>query len=353
VKLKIALFCGHKSPYGLAHLMHIINEFDAKVVIIGTDERWDTFRQRLGGKMYYTPRDNSVLGIMKDIARRILPTWAIRLVRRNYRKHNFDNFREILRSRNIKVWEVSDINNEDIIKSLKKLDVDLFLSAAYPQIFSKAVLEIPKYGAVNFHPALLPKYRGAHPHFWQIMNGEKEGGLTAHFMTENIDRGDIIAQLSFSIEECSYAELYEKIIEHTPQLVHDVRVFFEKAGQARPQNPENATYYRNDREIHYRIFWNIHTSREIYNLIRTGRGFCFFRGQRLIFTAVYVTESNRNLTNNVRVEQGTIVDVGKDSISVKTIDGCINIREIVDGHKHLSFLQWTKKRNVYVGEKFD
>ena len=206
------------------------------------------------------------------------------------------------------------------------------MSAAYPQIFSKEVLDIPKIGAINFHPALLPKYRGAHPHFWQILNGESEGGLTAHFMTERIDDGDIIAQVSFPIDGCTYAELYEKIIENTPPLVSSVGVFFQKeANRARPQNPEDATSYRSDRQIDGRIFWSIHTSKEIQNLTRAGVAYCFFRDKMVNFVSSDVTESNRNLTNHVRVESGTIVDIGQDSISVKTIDGCINITRIRKG----------------------
>jgi methionyl-tRNA formyltransferase len=345
--VKIAFFCGHKSPYGLAHLTPLINEFDVKVVIIGTEERWKIFHRNLGGKVYYEPRrDNYLFLVVKIVVR-----WVVKLLAA-YRK--LKDVRQLLRFRHIELWEIFDVNSENAIQRFKELDVDLFISAAYPQIFSKYVLDIPKLGAVNFHPALLPAYRGAHPHFWQIVNGEREGGITAHFMTESIDDGDIIAQLSFPIEDCTYLELYEMIIKHTHQLVREVQIFFEmQTTQARPQRAEDATYYRNDREIHGRVFWHIHTSEEIYNLIRTGRAFCFFKGKKVIFASSYKTKSNRNLTNGVRVESGTIVDVGKDSVSVKTIDGCINIKEIKKGRKNLSFLQWAKVMNISIGEKFD
>jgi len=353
VKFGVALFCGHKSPYGLAHIMPIVDEYDVRVVVIGTDDRWNKFREILGGKIYYTPRCNSIRDLIRRIAIRVHIVGALRLVRNKYKKDDWGSLRRVLRSRNIDIWEIYDVNREDAIMQFKKLNVDLFISAAYPQIFSESLLEIPKMGAVNFHPALLPRYRGAHPHFWQIVNGEKEAGITAHFMTKDIDKGDIIEKISFSIEDCSYNELYSKIINYTPQLVKSVRLFFEEGGQAKPQNPEIATYYRNDREIHRRIFWNIHSSKEINNLIRTGKAFCFFRGKRVIISSAYATESNRNLTNGVRVENGTIVDIGNDSISVKTIDGCINIREVIDCFKCMSFLKWARKRNVYVGEKYD
>jgi methionyl-tRNA formyltransferase len=132
-----------------------------------------------------------------------------------------------------------------------------------------------------------------------------------------------------------------------------VRQFFEKDMQALPQDSSNATFFRNNREIHRRIFWNIHSSQEIYDLIRTGQGFCFFRNRKVVFLSAYMSESNRNLTNNVRVESGTIVDVGKDSISIKTIHGCINVKELQEGGKRFSFLEWARKKNLYIGEKFE
>lgn len=347
MKVKIAFFCGHKSPYGLAHLAPLFQEFDVKVVIVATEERWKVFQDRLSGEAYYEPRSSSYLITLAKIIRRWVVKWVTA-----YKKVR--EMRQLLLSNQTELWELFDINDKKTIERFRKLDVDLFISAAYPQIFSKDVLAIPKLGAVNFHPALLPKYRGAHPHFWQILYGEKEGGVTAHFMTEHIDNGDIIAQLSFPMEDCTYDELYEKIVNYTRPLVKKVAAFFAmRTRQPIPQKAEEATYYRNDREIHGRIFWNIHTSEEIHNLIRTGRCFCFFRGKKEIFISSYITKSNRNLTNNVRVENGTIVDVSKDSLSVKTIDGCINITEIRMGRKNISFLQWAKARNISIGEKFE
>ena len=348
--VKIAFFCGHKSPYGLAHLAPLIKEFDVNVVVMADEERWKIFHDRLVGKVYYEPRSNNFLFLVA----KILLRWFDKLLELLAEYRTFKDVQRLLRRKHIELWEISDVNSENAIERLKKLDVDLFVSAAYPQIFSENILDIPRLGAVNFHPALLPKYRGAHPHFWQIVNGEKEGGMTAHFMKESIDAGDIIAQVSFPINDCTYPELYEKIIKQTHQLVREVRIFFEaRTTRARPQKMEGATYYRNEREIHLRVFWNIHTSEEIYNLIRTGKAFCFFKGKRVVFASSYVTESNRNLTNGVRVESGTIVDVGKDSFSVKTIDGCINIKEIKKGRRTLSFLQWARIMNMCIGEKFD
>jgi methionyl-tRNA formyltransferase len=347
MEIKAVFFCGHQSPYGIAHLEPVIHAFDVQVVIIGTSERWKGFRQHLNGKTYYQPgRQRTTFSLSK-----ILPQRAASLLR-HYRI--LAGMNRMLRAKSIGLWRVFDVNSEDNIRELKELDVDLFLSAAYPQIFSKRLLEIPRLGAVNFHPSLLPKYRGAHPHFWQIVNGESQGGITAHFMTEKIDDGNIISQLSFPIDGCTYSELYEKIIECTPQIVSETCSFFQEEGRpGQLQAAQDATYYRNDRDIHSRIFWSIHTSAEIQNLIRTGKAYSFFRGKNVVFISSYVTASNRNLTNEVRVESGTIIDVGKDSLVIKTIDGCINIKEIRMQMRNLSFIQWANAMKIFIGEKFE
>jgi len=102
---------------------------------------------------------------------------------------------------NIFLEAVFDVNDAALYQELKKEKYDLFICAAYPQILSKNLLEIPERGVINFHPSVLPRCRGAHPHYWALSEGERFGGITAHFMTEKIDDGDIIAQTKFPISQ--------------------------------------------------------------------------------------------------------------------------------------------------------
>jgi methionyl-tRNA formyltransferase len=351
MKLKVVFFCGHKSPYGLAHLSPILDRFDVKAVVVGSDERWELFRQQLIGKTYYSPDDNLYNTAIKT-AKKLLPSWITRIIKGNYRKSKPVLVEEILLPKHINFEKIFDVNSNESLRKFIELDADLFMVAAYPQIFSKSLLEIPKRGSINFHPSLLPKYRGAHPHYWQIVNGEKDGGITAHFMTENIDDGDIVSQLKFPIEDVGYDVLYEKIIMFTPCLVNEVRLFFEEnKSKAIPQDHSLSTYYKNERDIHNRIFWNSHSSIEIHHLTRTGRSFCFFRGKKVTILSSYITTSNRNLVNGVRVENGTIIDICKDSLVIKTLDGCLHIKEIREDNRNLTYLQWAKKKNLFVGDK--
>jgi methionyl-tRNA formyltransferase len=356
MKLRVLFFCGDKSPYGLAHLIPILkSRFDLVAVVIPTEDRWEYFREALLGKSYYKAKSEHILmEVVKTIIMRLVPTRIIRLVRKGYEKDKDINIVDILGVHDISLIRVFDINKRSFIEKVKKINPDIIFSAAYPQIFSKELILIPSKGSINFHPSLLPRYRGAHPHFWAIVKGEKISGLTAHFMTENIDDGDIIAQIDFPIEQYTYSELYKKIIQETPNLVKLVESFFREGGsKAKPQDSSEATYFRNDREIHRRIFWDIHTADEIRNLCRTEQAFCFFRGIKVHYLKAYVTDSNRNLTNDVRVENGTIVDIYKDAIVVKTKDACINIQEFKENGKRLPLKKWVEKHRVNIGEKFD
>jgi len=253
----------------------------------------------------------------------------------------------------VPIWYTDDVNSEQFIEKIRSTHVDLIFSAAYPQIFSKQLISISTQGAVNFHPSLLPKFRGAHPHYWAIVKGEEKSGLTTHFMTDNIDDGDIIAQIEFAIDGYSYSQLYEKIIKETPNLVKKVEKFFlENNQKPTPQNSQHASYFREPRQIHNRIFWGIHSAKDIFNLVRAQKAYTFFRHEKMVIKECYLTESNRNLTNNIEVENGIIVDLTKNSIAVKASEGVINVTKVYAQRKVLKAPELIKKYKVLIGEKF-
>ena len=354
--MRVIFFCGHKSPYGSVHLKPLLqSNFDIVAVVIATDKRWDIFRERLVGEDYYFGKDSAIkrLGwIIKTLIKKLIPGVIIEKLKKNYKDR--DNIKKVLKKHKISLWFVDDVNTEGFIQDVKNMHVDLIISAAYPQIFSKRLISAPIRGAVNFHPSLLPKFRGAHPHYWAIVRGEKESGLTAHFMTEQIDDGDIIAQIDFPIQDYDYEQLCEKIALETPNLVRKAEDFFLKGkNSVVRQNSSKASYFRNDREIHHRIFWNIHTAKDIFNLVRGGNAFCFFRSQRIIVEVCFVSNKNRNLTNKIEVENGIIVDLGKNSIAVKASLGIVNITEVRYRYRKMEASKFTTKYNILVGERFD
>lgn len=345
--MKVIFFCGDGSRYGMAHLEPMLaSDFDVVAVVFATPARWAIFRRALSGKKYIDLKHRTFVQILKRIIPALKHRWQSRKARRDVLR--------MIASYNVPLWIEHDVNSDAFIEKARKLDPDLVISAAYPQIFKKGLLDVGKKHAVNFHPSLLPKFRGAHPHFWTIVEGETEGGVTAHVMTESLDDGPIVAQRGFDIEGTTYAALYDRIVAETPALVQDVaRFYLQDEGQLKPQDPAGVSYYRNNRPIHSRIFWSQMPAERIKNLSRTGTAFCFHRGNKVMLVQVTAQEKNRNMTNDVQVAPGTIVDVKDDGVVVQAETGFVHIQKLRCGDKEMDFKQWVKRRRIHIGEAFE
>lgn len=352
--MKVVFFCGNQSRYGIGHLIPLLeSKLQIAKVIIATPKRWQIFRETLQGKRYYEEKEFFNWNI-KFLAKTILPAKVANLLRSLKSKSTNVNIKSICNQHNVSLTEVFDVNDATFCEELKEEGYDLFISAAYPQIFRANLLKIPNIGAVNFHPSALPRCRGAHPHYWALAEGEEYGGVTAHFMTERLDDGDIIAQTKFAISRYNYADYYERIEEETPQLVKKVEdYFFGTDRKLNPQDSEKATYFRNDREIHHRIFWNLHDAEQIYNICRAGNAFFFLKGEKIILTKAYVSKQNRNMTNQVSVENGAVVDFYQDAVVIKTLKGFINIQAVQLKGRNLSWRKWADKSKIRIGLKME
>lgn len=111
----------------------------------------------------------------------------------------FSPVKEVAIKHNIEVFQPSKIRLD--YESLKKLDIDLIVTCAFGQILPKEVLDLPKYGSINVHASILPKYRGSAPIEYAIMNGDKKTGVTIMYMDEGMDTGDIIKISKLPIED--------------------------------------------------------------------------------------------------------------------------------------------------------
>ena len=270
-------------------------------VVLATDERWAIFHEALTGQPFQ---------------RRSLMTETKRLAKWILGRNPFDYTGQTLRllaRHNIPVIWCEDVNAASAVSSFTEHSPDLILSAAYPQIFEPELLSIAPRGAFNSHPSLLPRCRGANPVFWSIASGETVSGATIHYMTDKLDQGDIVAQIRVNLAPTdTYSELYDKLIKVVPELISQfVNFLVKRDGHTVPQDDDKATYFRNEREIHQRIFWSGMTAHQIQNLVRAcgGNAFFWLNDIRIRVRRVDAAETNRNLTNNVTVPPGTIVDM--------------------------------------------
>ena len=128
-------------------------------------------------------------------------------------KMAFSPVKEFAISKNINVYQPIKVRkNEEFIEEIKKINPDLICVVAYGKILPKEILEIPKYGCINVHASILPKYRGAAPIQWAVINGDKTTGVTTMFMDEGMDTGDILLKEETVISDNeTTGELWEKL----------------------------------------------------------------------------------------------------------------------------------------------
>jgi methionyl-tRNA formyltransferase len=155
------------------------------------------------------------------------------------------NFIETARARGIPVHEPGSPNTPGFIAAMRRLKPDIFLAVGYTNLLKVELLGAPRLLAANFHASLLPAYRGRHPLYWALQNGEKWVGLTVHAMDQGLDTGDILYQVREAVlPGDTVADLYERIMVQSVPLIG--RLLADAAAGTltrRPQGTEGASYY--------------------------------------------------------------------------------------------------------------
>lgn len=212
----------------------------------------------------------------------------------------FESVAELARSSGIPVLTPRTPNTPDFISLVRSLQPDLLFSFYYRRLLSKELLSIPRLGAVNLHGSLLPKYRGRCPVNWVLINGEARTGVTLHYMNEEADAGDIIAQKEVAIAlEDTALTLFQKLARSALELFRETFPLI-KAGVAPriPQDPHQATYYGGRRPEDGKIDWR-KSALSLYNLIRAltfpyPGAFTFYRGRKLYVWGSRLTSEGRD-----------------------------------------------------------
>lgn len=121
------------------------------------------------------------------------------ITRPDYPEERGNSVKDVALNHNIPCCQPKNIGQQKVVRKIKEVNPEAIFVAWYGQRLSKSILDIPLKGCINFHPSLLPKYRGPTPVNWAIINGETETGVTAHYMEEEFDKGDIIFQRKLAI----------------------------------------------------------------------------------------------------------------------------------------------------------
>lgn len=142
------------------------------------------------------------------------------------------------------VYQPATLKDPEVIDTIKKLNPDVIVVVAYGKLLPKAVLDIPPLGCINVHGSLLPKYRGAAPIQWTVINGDKFGGVTTMYMGEGLDTGDMIDKYVTEVGENETAgELFDRLAVSGAELLLDTLKKLENGtAQRTVQNEQEATY---------------------------------------------------------------------------------------------------------------
>ena len=181
----------------------------------------------------------------------------------------FRSVAELASSKGIELNAPADPNHPLWVERIRKMKPDFIFSFYYRNLLGKELLAIPKKGAINLHGSLLPKYRGRCPINWAVLNGEKEAGVTLHYMTEKPDAGDILAQEKFPIGPDDTAlDVHQKAAKAAAVLLKKALPKLKKGTlKGIPQDNEKSTYYGGRKPADGVIDFN-KSAAEIRNLVR-------------------------------------------------------------------------------------
>ncbi|MBE5852304.1 MAG: methionyl-tRNA formyltransferase [Lachnospiraceae bacterium] len=225
------------------------------------------------------------------------------------------------------VFQPEKIKTAEAVEVLRGYEADIFVVAAFGQILSKEILEMPKYGCINIHASLLPKYRGAAPIQWAILNGDAITGVTIMQMNEGLDTGDILTtkEVEISAEETGES-LFDKLAIAGAELLIETLPEIEK-GTLTPikQEEEKASHVRMLTKEMGKIDWE----KEAIVLERLVRGmnswpsaYCRLRNKNMKVWRAAVLEED------TAARPGEIVNVTKDALYIQTGKGQLVLQEV-------------------------
>ncbi|HUI68286.1 MAG TPA: formyltransferase [Nitrospirota bacterium] len=181
----------------------------------------------------------------------------------------FRSVSDIAKSNSIPVYTPESVNTPEWVNRIRAWNPELIFSFYYRNMIKEEILNVPRLGAFNMHGSLLPKYRGRVPINWAVLHGEKESGVTLHYMVKRADAGDIVDQEAVPIgPEDTAQDVFRKAVK-AARLVLERRIDDLANGTAprRRQDESQATYFGGRKPENGRIDWT-HSADRIYNLIR-------------------------------------------------------------------------------------
>ena len=269
------------------------------------------------------------------------------------REVQYSPVKECALSYGIPVLQHLKIKEKDAVEELRKYPADIFVVAAFGQLLSEEILNMPRFGCINIHASLLPAYRGAAPIQWCVINGEEKTGVTIMQMAKGMDTGDILLQKEVVLDEKETGgSLFDRLMETGAELIVEALPRIE-AGELIPvvQKEELATYAGKITKD----MGNIDFAKSAVTIERLIRGlnpwpsaFTHYKGKILKIWEADVVSECVNAENPV---PGTVIAMDKESFTLATGEGALRIRSLQpEGKKRMSCAEFMRGYEVKVGE---
>lgn len=246
-------------------------------------------------------------------------------------KLQYSPVKECALKHNLTIFQpVSVKKDEEFIKAYKELKPDVTVVVAFGQILPKEILDTPKYGCINVHGSLLPKYRGAAPIQWSVINGDKTTGVTTMYMDIGLDTGDMILKKAVEIgAEETAGELYDRLSVIGAEILSETLNLVENGMAPREPQPDEFTYAPMLTKETGKIDWN-KKSNEIDSLVR---GVSPWPGAFTEINGKKFKVHKVKIVNESGVPGSIIKADSKDGFIIGTADNAIELVEIQPENK--------------------
>ena len=255
---------------------------------------------------------------------------------------------------NLPVFQPVKIKEAEAVAKLREFEADIFVVAAFGQILSKEILTMPKYGCINIHASLLPKYRGASPIQWAVLNGEEVSGVTIMQMDEGIDTGDILMQETVTLDAKETGEsLFDKLAVCGADLIVKALDAIE-AGEVTPikQDEAASTHVGMLKKEFGRMDFSqdaVVLERKIRGLNSWPSAYTYFKGKTIKIWDADVADAS----GFAKAQCGEVVDVTKDSFLVMTGNGLLAIKDVqLEGKKRMDVKSFLLGNTIEKGMVF-
>lgn len=266
----------------------------------------------------------------------------------------------------IPVYQPAKVREASFVEVLKGLEADVYVVIAFGQILPKAVLELPKYGCINIHASLLPKYRGAAPIQWCVIDGERETGITTMMMDVGLDTGDMLEKAVIPIEEKETGgSLHDKLSMAGGDLILSTLKKLEEGTLVRtPQTDEGTCYAKMLTKSLGDIDWNqdaVSIERLIRGLNPWPSAYTMWNGKTIKIWAADVIAgreaadflSESGVSAETGTAPGTVVCSDKRGLVVSTGGGLLSIRELqMEGKKRMDTPAFLRGYPIPAGDVF-